>query len=109
MRSTPALALVAGAPVRRRRSKRVTAIAARVTVTTTRQLLAKLLDRDTRFVFYPMADGNERWYEMTVTPSLDKLLGAVPTLRKAVASPRGTGVPLEWVTRQSATHARRLC
>ena len=58
-------------------------------VGTTRQLLRKLLDRDTRFVFYPLADGNERWYELGVTPSLDKFLGAVPSLKKAVASPGG--------------------
>jgi hypothetical protein len=30
-------------------------------------LLRKLLDRDTRFVFYPMADAGERWYELGVT------------------------------------------
>jgi site-specific DNA recombinase len=58
-------------------------------VTTTRQLLRKLLDRDSRFVFYPVTDLGERWYELGVTPSLDRFLGAVPSLKKAVASPTG--------------------
>jgi site-specific DNA recombinase len=58
-------------------------------VGTSRQLLRKLLDRDTRFVLYPMAENNERWYELGVTPSLDGLLRAVQPLKKVVASPTG--------------------
>jgi hypothetical protein len=61
-------------------------------VGTSRQLLRKLLDRDTRFVFYPMAEGDERWYELGVVPTLDRFLGAVPSLKKAVASPTGTAL-----------------
>ncbi len=55
---------------------------------TSRQLLRKLLDRQ-RFVFYPMAKGKARWYDLGVTPTLDRFFGAVPQLEKAVASPRG--------------------
>jgi hypothetical protein len=61
-------------------------------VATSRQLLRKLLDRDTRFVFYPMADAGERWYELGVTPSMDKFPGAGPTLKKVVTSPTGHAV-----------------
>ena len=39
-------------------------------VGTSRQLLRKLLDRE-RFVFYPMAEGQVRWYDIGVTPTLD--------------------------------------
>jgi hypothetical protein len=36
-----------------------------------------------------MADAGERWYELGVTPSMDKFPGAVPTLKKVVTSPNG--------------------
>jgi hypothetical protein len=49
-------------------------------------LLRKLLDRE-RFVFYPMAKGKARWYDLGVTPTLERFFGAVPMLKKAVASP----------------------
>ena len=58
-------------------------------VGTSRQLLRKLLDRE-RFVFYPMAQGKARWYDLGVTSTLDRFFGAVPQLEKAVASPRGS-------------------
>jgi hypothetical protein len=48
---------------------------------TSRQLLAKLLDRE-RFVFYPQAKGKARWYELGVTPTLDRFLAAVPGCKK---------------------------
>lgn len=38
-------------------------------------------------VVYATAANGERWAEIGVTPSLDKLLGSVPSLKKAVASP----------------------
>ena len=53
---------------------------------TSRQLLRKLLDRE-RFVFYPMGRGKARWYDLGVTPALDRFFGAVPMLKKAMASP----------------------
>ena len=55
-------------------------------VTTTRQLLRKVLDRQ-RFVFYPKRKGAERWYDLGVTPTLDRFFADVPMLKKAVASP----------------------
>ena len=59
-------------------------------VATTRQLLRKVLDRE-RFVFYPKADGEERWYDLGVKPTLDRFFSALPMplLKKAVASPTG--------------------
>jgi DNA invertase Pin-like site-specific DNA recombinase len=57
-------------------------------VGTSRQLLRKVLDRE-RFVFYPMGSGRARWYDLGVTPTLDRFFGAVPALKKAVASPPG--------------------
>jgi hypothetical protein len=41
-----------------------------------------------------------RWCELAVKPGLDKLLGSVPTLKKAVASPAG-------ITRFSLPEIRR--
>ncbi|MCZ6918505.1 MAG: recombinase family protein, partial [Gemmatimonadetes bacterium] len=75
-------------------------------VGTSRQLLRKLLDRE-RFVFYPMARGTARWYDLGVTPTLERFFGAVPQLKKAVASPRGfvdtyDEVPLSGTTRRAA-------
>jgi hypothetical protein len=57
-------------------------------------LLRRLLDQS-RFTFYPKAQGGERWYELGVTPSLAKFFSAVPSLSKALASPTGVqGLPL---------------
>ena len=53
-----------------------------------RQGLRKLLDRE-RFVFYVEGTGDARYYELGVTPTLDKFFAAVPSLKKAVASPTG--------------------
>jgi site-specific DNA recombinase len=53
-----------------------------------RQLLRKVLDRQ-RFVFYPQQQGDERYYEIGVTPSLERFLQSVPRLKEAVASPTG--------------------
>ena len=58
-------------------------------VAVTRQLLRKLLI-DSRVTFYPQADGPSRWYEIGITPSFNKFFGAVPTLKKALASPTGS-------------------
>jgi hypothetical protein len=63
-------------------------------VATSRQQLRKLLDRE-RFVFYPMKKGATRWYEIGVTPSLEKFFAGLPGLRKAGTSPTGTGVSYE--------------
>lgn len=57
-------------------------------VATSRQLLRKLLDRQ-RFVFYPMGRGKARWYDLAVTPTLERFFAAMPMLKKAVASPPG--------------------
>ena len=57
-------------------------------VGTSRQLLRKVLDRE-RFVFHPMAAGQRRWYDLGVTPTLDRFFGALPILKKALASPPG--------------------
>ena len=57
-------------------------------VGTSRQLLRKVLDTRTRFVFYPMAKGKARWYDLGVRPTLDRFFGLLPMLKKAVASPR---------------------
>ena len=57
-------------------------------VATSRQLLRKLLDRE-RFVFYPKAGRSERWYDVAVRASLDRFVGAIEPLKKAVASPTG--------------------
>lgn len=56
---------------------------------TGRQLLRKVLDRE-RFLFTPQRAGSERWYDVAVRPSLDRFLAAVPSLNKAVASPKGS-------------------
>lgn len=61
---------------------------ARKHVAVSRQALRKLLDRE-RFVFYPKGRGDNRWYELAVKPSLERFFGAVPTLKKAMASPTG--------------------
>ena len=34
-----------------------------------------------RFVFYPKAKGRERWYDLGVTPTLDRFFGAIPQLK----------------------------
>ena len=57
-------------------------------VATSRQLLRKLLDRQ-RFVFYPQSKGAACWYELGVTPTLDKFFGALPLLKIAGTSPTG--------------------
>lgn len=57
-------------------------------VPVSRSLLRKLLDQS-RFVFYPKADDRERWYELGVTPSLQKFFEAVPAFSKTMASPTG--------------------
>lgn len=57
-------------------------------VATSRQLLRKLLDRE-RFVFYPQGKGAARWYDLGVTPTLDRFFAAVPMLKKAGTSPTG--------------------
>ena len=57
-------------------------------VATTRQLLRKVLDRQ-RFVFYPMGKGASRWYDLGVTPTLDRFFAGVPMLKKAGMSPTG--------------------
>ena len=57
-------------------------------VATSRQLLRKLLDRE-RFVFYPMGKGATRWYDIGVTPTLEKFFAGVPLLKKAGTSPTG--------------------
>jgi hypothetical protein len=62
-------------------------------VATSRQLLRKLLDRE-RSVFYPQRDGEDRWYEVAVKPTLDRFFAAVPLLKKAVASPTGFGTAI---------------
>jgi hypothetical protein len=72
-------------------------------VGTSRQLLRKLLDRDTRFVFYPMAEGDERWYELGVVPTLDRFLGAVPSLKKSGGVPNGNRAA--WTDGQTAENA----
>ena len=63
--------------------------------------MRKLLG-ESRFVFYSNAHGRERWYELGVTPSLQKFFEAVPSFGKALASPRGKSegrqVPLTIVT-----------
>jgi len=61
-------------------------------VATSRQLLRKLLDRE-RFVFSPKRQGVERWYEVSVTPSVERFLGTIEPLKKAVASPSGNARP----------------
>ena len=62
-------------------------------VATTRQLLRKVLDRE-RFVFYPQRQGAERWYDLGVTPTLDRFFfAAVPMLKKAGTSPTGIRNP----------------
>ena len=71
-----------------------------------RWLLRKVLDRE-RFVFYPKAEGEERWYEVGVTPTLDRFFGALPMLKEAVASLTGGlatyyELPLVGETRQVA-------
>jgi len=48
-------------------------------VSTTRQLLRKLLDGE-RFVFHPQRQAEERWYELAVRPTLEKFFSAVPAL-----------------------------
>ena len=63
-------------------------------VATSRQLLRKLLDRE-RFVFYPKGRGNNRWYELGVTPTLERFFNAVPMLKKAGTSPTGFE-PVSW-------------
>ena len=50
--------------------------------------LWKLLDCQ-RFVFYPRAEGAERWYELGVRPTLERFFAAVPALKKAGTSPTG--------------------
>lgn len=57
-------------------------------VGTTRQLLRKLLDRQ-RVVFYPKGTADRGWYNLGITPSLDKFFDGLPVLKKAVASPTG--------------------
>jgi hypothetical protein len=37
-----------------------------------------VLDRS-RFTFYPMGKGRDRWYDLGVTPSLEKFFGALPS------------------------------
>ncbi len=58
-------------------------------VATSRQLLRKMLDREHRFVFYPKREGAARWYELGVTPTLDRFLASMPMLKKAGTSPTG--------------------
>jgi hypothetical protein len=57
-------------------------------VGTSRQLLRKLLDRQ-RVVFYPKGNADRGWYEIGITPSLDRFFDNLPVLKKAVASPTG--------------------
>jgi hypothetical protein len=59
----------------------------------TRSLVRKLLG-ESRFVFYPQADGIARWYELGVTPSLLKFLEAVTSISKAVGV--RNGIRLLW-------------
>jgi hypothetical protein len=58
-------------------------------VAVSRQAIRKLLLGE-RFIFQQRQRGSDRWYELSVTPTLEKFFGAVPTLKKAVASPTGT-------------------
>jgi hypothetical protein len=60
----------------------------RANVPVARQLLAKLLG-GSRVTFYPIQSGAKRWYEVGATPSLEKLLTAVPSLKKALVPVRG--------------------
>jgi len=61
-------------------------------VSTSRQLLRKLLGNE-RFVFVPKAGRRERWYELTVTATLDRFVAAIEPLKKAGSSP--TGLPVK--------------
>lgn len=56
----------------------------------TRALVRKLLG-ESRFVFYPQAEGQERWYELRVKPTLQKFFETVPSIGKTLASPTGFG------------------
>jgi hypothetical protein len=62
-------------------------------VPVSRQLLRKLIDRE-RFTFYPKQGKAAAWYEMGVTPTLDRFFDGLPLIRKAGTSP--TGVVQEW-------------
>ena len=46
-----------------------------------RQGVRKLLDRE-RFVFSPKGRGSDRWYELSVKPTLERFFEAVPNLKK---------------------------
>jgi hypothetical protein len=59
-------------------------------VATSRQLLRKLLGQG-RFVFYPKGTAEKGWYDLGVTPTLDRFFHGLPLLKKADTSPRETG------------------
>jgi len=48
-------------------------------------LLRKLLDRE-RFTFYPKQVKAAAWYELGVTPTLDRIFDGLPLIKKQVRS-----------------------
>jgi hypothetical protein len=71
-------------------------------VGTSRQLLRKVLDAKTRFVFYPMAKGTARWYDLGVRPTLDRFFGVLPMLKKSGGVPNVRQLEPDWRVAQTA-------
>jgi hypothetical protein len=64
-------------------------------IAVSRQALRKLLDRG-RFTFYPMGEGENRWYELGVTPSLDRFFCSLPALKKPSRPQRDWSIRGQW-------------